>query len=111
MLVFIVDVSIYGSFVGIASVVNRVVVDSRVSSGIVLRVGSAIFREIGASSAIASLSDSVSDFKCASGHARQEPRRRNLPKHSVSSSLHALPRHHPQIAPESPSLPSPVLRV
>ena len=72
MLVFVVDVSICGSFVGIASVVNRVVVDSRVSSGIVLRVGSAIFREIGASSAIASLSDSVSDFKCASGRARQE---------------------------------------
>ena len=66
MLVFVVDGSICVSFVGIACVVNKVVVDSRVSSGIVLRVGSAIFREIGASSAIASLSDSVSDFECAS---------------------------------------------
>ena len=108
---FVVDVSICVSFVGIACVVNRVVVDSNVSSGIVLRVGSARFREIGASSAIASLSDSVSDFKYASGLARQEPRPRNLPKHSASSSPHALPHHHPQIAPESPSLPSPVLRV
>ena len=74
MLVFVVDGSICVSFVGIACVVNKVVVDSRVSSGIVLRVGSAIFREIGASSAIASLSDSVSDFKYASELARQEPK-------------------------------------
>jgi len=109
--VFVVDVSICVSFVGITCVVSRAVVDSRVSSCIVLRVGSAIFREIGASSAIASLSDSLSDFKCTSELACQEPRRRNLPEHSASSSLRALPHHHPQIAPESPSLPSPVLRV